>query len=366
MPEIRVVDLKKYFGKVKAVDGISFQVRDGEFVALLGPSGCGKTTTLLMLAGIYKPTSGEIWFDDQLMNNVPPRYRGVGMVFQNYALYPHMTVYENIAFPLKAKGMNHDEIDSMVKEITKKLLIDHLLDRKPTQISGGQQQRVALARALVKEPKVLLFDEPLSNLDAKLRMMMRAEIKKLQEDLGITSVYVTHDQAEAMTMASRIAIFNKGKIIQYGTPDEVYNSPNSIFVATFMGNPPMNLIYGMEFKREEGEGVLKLKNISVKLSDYQSKKVEEYGKTENLVLGFRPEDVNITKKEEGNGIWGEVYVLEPLGRDLIVNVKIEGVENLIKVFSDPTKEIREGDRIFLRLNPEALHVFDGETEITIF
>ena len=366
MPEIRVVNLKKYFGKVKAVDGISFEVKDGEFVALLGPSGCGKTTTLLMLAGIYKPTDGEIWFDDQLMNEVPPRFRQIGMVFQNYALYPHMTIYENIAFPLKAKGLSKEEIDKKVKSVAKMLLIDQLLDRKPNQISGGQQQRVALARALVKEPRVLLFDEPLSNLDAKLRMMMRAEIKKLQEELGITSVYVTHDQAEAMTMASRIAVFNAGKIVQYGTPDEVYNKPNSIFVATFIGNPPMNLIKGLEYVKENGKGYLKSEKLSFELTEKQSKLIEESGKTKNLILGFRPEHVEIKDREEGVGLWGEVYVLEPLGRDLIVNLKVEGSDELIKIFADPNKKVEEGEKVFLKLNRELLHVFDGESEKAIF
>ncbi len=366
MPKIRVVNFKKYFGKVRAVDGISFEVKDGEFVALLGPSGCGKTTTLLTLAGIYKPTAGEIWFDDQLMNDVPPRYRQVGMVFQNYALYPHMSIFENIAFPLRAKNLSKEEIRSKVIEISKKLMIDHLLDRRPSQISGGQQQRVALARALVKEPRVLLFDEPLSNLDAKLRMMMRAEIKKLQEELGITSVYVTHDQAEAMTMASRIAVFNFGKIVQYGTPDEVYNKPNSMFVATFIGNPPMNLIEGLNYKTKGGKGYLVYESVEFELPSEYSKKIEQSGKTENLVLGFRPEHVELLDEESGPGIWGEVYVLEPLGRDTIVNIKIEGVENLIKVFEDPSKKVEEGKKVFMKPKIDLIHVFDGDTERAIF
>ena len=366
MPKIRVVNFKKYFGKVKAVDGISFEVEDGEFVALLGPSGCGKTTTLLTLAGIYKPTAGEIWFDDQLMNDVPPKYRQIGMVFQNYALYPHMNIFENIAFPLRAKKLDEETIKKKVTSVAKKLMIDHLLDRKPSQISGGQQQRVALARALVKEPKVLLFDEPLSNLDAKLRMMMRAEIKKLQEDLGITSVYVTHDQAEAMTMASRIAVFNFGKIVQYGTPDEVYNHPKTMFVATFIGNPPMNLIKGLSFKVEGSKGFLISKNFKFELSEEQKNAILNYGKNENLVLGFRPEHVRISKKEEGSGIWGEVYVLEPLGRDTIVNLKVEGVEELVKIFEDPTMRVKEGEKVFLKPDPDLIHVFDGESEKAIF
>ncbi len=365
MPSIKVVDLKKYFGKVKAVDGISFEVKDGEFVSLLGPSGCGKTTTLLMLAGIYRPTGGQIWFDDQLMNDVPPRYREIGMVFQNYALYPHMSIFENIAFPLRAKKLSESEIKKRVYGIAEKLLIEKLLDRKPSQISGGQQQRVALARALIKQPKVLLFDEPLSNLDAKLRMMMRAEIKKLQEDLGITSVYVTHDQAEAMTMASRIAVFRSGKIMQYGTPDEVYNNPKSIFVATFIGNPPMNLIRGLKYIKKEGEAFLVSEKLRFKLTKKMADRVEKSGKAENLVLGFRPEHVKLLHEESGMGLWASVYVLEPLGRDLIVNLKADGVEELIKVFVETGMEISGGDRIFVKLDPKKVHVFDSESEMAI-
>jgi len=362
MPSIRVVNLKKYFGKVKAVDGISFEVKDGEFVALLGPSGCGKTTTLLMLAGIYKPTGGEIWFDDQLMNDVPPKFREIGMVFQNYALYPHMTIYENIAFPLRAKKMDEGEIKKRVYDVTKKLMIEKLLDRKPGQISGGQQQRVALARALIKQPKVLLFDEPLSNLDAKLRMMMRAEIKKLQEDLGITSVYVTHDQAEAMTMASRIVVFNKGKIMQYGTPDEVYKKPKNLFVATFIGNPAMNLIRNLSYIRKEGRAFLISENLRLELPEDVAKKIEEAKKQEGLVLGFRPEDAKIVHEESGLGFWAYVYVLEPLGRDLIINLKVSGTDELIKIFAESGTVVEKDEKVFVKLQPEEIHVFDSETE----
>ncbi|MCD6448947.1 MAG: ABC transporter ATP-binding protein [Thermotogaceae bacterium] len=362
MPTIRVVNLKKYFGKVKAVDNISFEVKDGEFVALLGPSGCGKTTTLLMLAGIYKPTGGEIWFDDQLMNNVPPKYREIGMVFQNYALYPHMTVYENIAFPLRAKKMEENEIKKRVHDVAKKLMIENLLDRKPGQISGGQQQRVALARALIKQPKVLLFDEPLSNLDAKLRMMMRAEIKKLQEDLGITSVYVTHDQAEAMTMASRIVVFSRGKIMQYGTPDEVYRKPKNIFVATFIGNPAMNLIRNLDYIKEKGKAFLVSENLRLELPEDVAKKIEESKNSGKFILGFRPEDAKIDQKESDMGFWAYVYVLEPLGRDLIINLKVIGTEELIKIFAEDEVNIKKDEKVFVKLQHGKIHIFDSETE----
>ncbi|RLE71312.1 MAG: glycerol-3-phosphate ABC transporter ATP-binding protein, partial [Thermoprotei archaeon] len=244
MVEVKLVDLCKYFGPVKAVDHLNLHIKDREFVALLGPSGCGKTTTLLMIAGIYKPTSGYIYFGDEIVNDVPPKDRNVGMVFQSYALYPHMTVFDNIAFPLKLKKVPKQEIEKKVKEVAEFLRIAELLDRKPSQLSGGQQQRVALARALAKEPQIFLMDEPLSNLDAKLRIMMRAELKRMQKELGITTIYVTHDQVEAMTMADRIAVLNLGRLQQYGTPDELYNKPSNVFVAGFIGSPPMNFIDG--------------------------------------------------------------------------------------------------------------------------
>lgn len=358
MPGIRVVNLKKYFGKVKAVDGVSFEVKDGEFVALLGPSGCGKTTTLLTLAGIYRPTAGEIYFDDVLVNDIPPKYREVGMVFQNYALYPHMTVFENIAFPLKARKLPKDEIERRVVEIARKLLIDNLLDRKPSQLSGGQQQRVALARALVKQPKVLLFDEPLSNLDANLRMLMRAEIKHLQQELGITSVYVTHDQAEAMTMASRIAVFNQGKLIQYGTPEEIYERPKNIFVASFIGNPPTNFLKGFSIFVESNQTILKRDDTTLKIP--KAVKVE----LREVVVGIRPEHCGISPKPEENSIPGTVYVVEPLGRDIIVNVQTDRGE-ILKVFGEQGKVPRVGERVFLVPQLEKVHLFDPETEETI-
>jgi multiple sugar transport system ATP-binding protein len=236
MAKVKLVNVVKKFGKVVAVDHVSFDVRDGEFFALLGPSGCGKTTTLRLIAGLEAPDEGEIWIDDKLVNDLPPKDRDVAMVFQNYALYPHMTVFDNIAFPLMVRkrevGLTNEEIRRRVMEIAKLLQIDHLLNRKPSQLSGGEQQRVALARTLVRRPKVWLLDEPMSNLDAKLRVTMRGELKKLQKELGVTTIYVTHDQVEAMSMADRIAVMNKGRILQIGTPDELFWRPADAFVAT--------------------------------------------------------------------------------------------------------------------------------------
>ncbi|HDM75760.1 MAG TPA: ABC transporter ATP-binding protein, partial [Deltaproteobacteria bacterium] len=250
MISVTLKNLKKYFGSIKAVDDLNLKVKEGEFMVLLGPSGCGKTTTLLTIAGFYRPTSGEVYFNERKVNNLPPRSRNIGMVFQSYALYPHMKVLDNIAFPLKLKKLPRREWHEKVKKVARLLQIDELLDRMPAQLSGGQQQRVALARALVKEPQLLLLDEPLSNLDAKLRILMRAELKRLQKDLGITTIFVTHDQIEAMTMADRIAVLRSGKLQQVGTPTELYDEPVNIFVASFIGTPPMNLISGRIEKKD--------------------------------------------------------------------------------------------------------------------
>jgi len=233
---VALKDLCKRFGKVVAVDNLNLEVEHSEFICLLGPSGCGKTTTLLMVAGIYKPTRGYVYFDDRIVNELPPKDRNIGMVFQSYALYPHMTVFDNITFPLKLKKVSRGEMERRAQRVADMLGIGQLMDRKPAQLSGGQQQRVAVARALVKEPDILLFDEPLSNLDAKLRLRMRGELKRLQMELGITSIYVTHDQVEAMTMADRIAVMNEGMLQAYASPEQLYDHPETMFVAAFIGS----------------------------------------------------------------------------------------------------------------------------------
>lgn len=249
MAGVRTQGLKTYFGKVKAVDGVDLDVQDGEFIVLLGPSGCGKTTLMRTIAGLERPTAGEVWIGDELVNDLPPRARKVAMVFQSYALYPHKTVFQNIAFPLQAIKMDRAKIRERVEWAAHMLGISHLLGRKPRELSGGEQQRVALARAIVREPNVFLLDEPLSNLDAKLRHQARDELKQFHRRVKTTTIYVTHDQVEAMGLGDRIAVMNAGKIRQIGTPAEVYNHPADTFVATFLGSPPMNLI-------EQGERIL--------------------------------------------------------------------------------------------------------------
>ncbi|WP_219975533.1 ABC transporter ATP-binding protein, partial [Rubrobacter xylanophilus] len=244
MPEVEIVleNLTKRFDSFVAVDGIDLAVASGEFVALLGPSGCGKTTTLLTIAGIYRPTEGRVLFDGRDVSRLAPRERNLGMVFQSYALYPHMSVYDNLVFPLRLAKVPAKDMRARAERVADLLDISELLDRKPGQLSGGQQQRVALGRALIKEPDALLFDEPLSNLDARLRLTTRTEIKRLQQELGITSIFVTHDQTEAMTMADRIAVINRGRLESYASPDDTYNRPRTRFVAGFVGNPPMNFL----------------------------------------------------------------------------------------------------------------------------
>ncbi|MBI5042493.1 MAG: ABC transporter ATP-binding protein [Nitrospirae bacterium] len=242
MAKVELIGLKKYFGHVKAVDGIDLEIKDGEFLALLGPSGSGKTTLMRLFAGLESPTEGSILIDGKNVNDAPPRERGIAMVFQSYALYPHKSVFKNISFPLKVEGLNKEDIKKKVEWAAGLLHIGHLLERMPSQISGGEKQRVAIARALVRRPKVLLMDEPLSNLDAKVRHMAREELKLFQRDIGVTTIYVTHDQAEAMGLGDRIAVMNAGRISQIGAPDEIYNEPSDTFVAGFVGIPPMNFI----------------------------------------------------------------------------------------------------------------------------
>ncbi len=358
MVRVRLENLTKVFGKVVAVNNLNLDIKDGEFVALLGPSGCGKTTTLLMIAGIYKPTKGYIYFDDQVVNDLPPKDRNIGMVFQSYALYPHMTVYDNIAFPLKLKGLSKDYIDKKVHEVAKLLRIENLLDRKPAQLSGGQQQRVALARALAKEPQLFLMDEPLSNLDAKLRIYMRAELKRLQRELGITTIYVTHDQVEAMTMADRIAVMRHGVLQQYGTPDELYNNPANVFVAGFIGAPPMNFLEA-SVEEQDGKIVLAASGMRIELPDHMAEALRKAGPPAEVIVGIRPEDITV-----GKGPYkGVVYVTEPLGRDVLVHLRVG--DDIVRAFAPPGTEHEIGATLSFDINMEKLHVFDKASEKAI-
>jgi len=353
--KVELENLSKRWGSVVGADSINLDIGDGEFVAFLGPSGCGKTTTLLMVAGIYKPTEGFIRFDGHVVNHVAPKDRNVGMVFQSYALYPHMTVFQNISYPLKLKKTPKEEMQERAQRVADMMGIGHLMDRKPAQLSGGQQQRVALGRALVKEPALLLFDEPLSNLDARLRLSMRSEIKRLQMELGITSIYVTHDQVEAMTMADRIAVMKEGRLHAYATPEVLYDQPRTLFIGGFVGNPPMNFVE-VEVTRENGDYHARREGFDVVVPPDRGEKVVGKGQ---ITLGIRPEDITIADK----GISGEIYVVEPLGRDDLINVHF-GEAN-VHVLADPTLGLRMGQTVTLDFNTHKVQFFDPQTEMSL-
>jgi ABC-type sugar transport system ATPase subunit len=350
--EVLLQDLSKHFGSVIAVDDVTLDIKDGEFVAFLGPSGCGKTTTLLMVAGIYKPTTGIVQFDDRVVNHLPPRERKIGMVFQSYALYPHMTVYENLIFPMRLSKVPKSEMQARAHETATMLGIEPLLERRPGELSGGQQQRVALGRALAKQPDLLLFDEPLSNLDARLRLSMRGEIKRLQMELGITSIYVTHDQVEAMTMADRIAVIRNGRLQAYATADQLYDEPRTLFIGGFIGNPPMNFL-DVEVSQEADGYHVRREAFDMVVSSERGQKVADRGR---VILGIRPEDITLGAE----GIPGEAYVVEPLGRDDLVDVHIAGAS--VHVLADPKLGLRMGDQVQLTFDTEKVQFFDPDSE----
>ena len=331
----------KRHGAFTALHGIDLAIRPGEFFALLGPSGSGKTTTLRILAGLETADAGRVVVDGEDVTDREPGERDVAMVFQSYALYPHMTVAGNIGFPLNMVGTPKAEVIAAVRDAAAKVRIDHLLDRRPGQLSGGQQQRCALARAIVRKPRLFLLDEPLSNLDAKLRVETRVELRKLQRALGATAVYVTHDQEEAMTIADRLAVFMEGRIVQVGTPGEVFARPASVAVAGFLGNPAMNLIPG----RVSG-GELEVAGHAIPLGF-------DPGTDGEVTVGVRPGAVRVAD----SGIPGRVYLIEDLGDTMIVDVEIGG--RLVKMRSDHRPPVREGDAVRLAFPPDAVHLFDS-------
>ncbi|HDH02724.1 MAG TPA: ABC transporter ATP-binding protein [Actinobacteria bacterium] len=358
---VEIKNLSKAWDGVVGADNINLDISDGDLVAFLGPSGCGKTTTLLMVAGIYKPSGGTISFDGQVVNEVAPKDRGIGMVFQSYALYPHMSVFGNISYPLKLQKVDKAGIKQRVQKVADMMGIGDLLDRKIAQLSGGQQQRVSLGRALVKEPQLLLFDEPLSNLDARLRLTMRGEIKRLQSDLGITSIYVTHDQVEAMTMADKIAVMSKGVLQAYDVPEALYDRPKTLFVAGFVGNPPMNFL-DVEVTGSDGEFRARSEAIDLVLPPDRAEKAAAIkGK---VAMGLRPEDVDLVSDASpgaaGLTLGGMVEGVEPLGREDLVGVSINGVE--MRVLVDKTKGVKVGDNIELAVDTSKIQLFDKETE----
>jgi len=335
LTKLEIRNLSKYYGNAKVLNDFSLEIQSGEFMVLLGPSGCGKTTVLRCIAGLLEATTGEIYIGDKLVNDLPPKDRDVAMVFQNYALYPHMTVFDNIAFPLKMRKASKQHRNERVKDIANLLEITNLLDRKPRQLSGGQMQRVALGRALVREPKVFLMDEPLSNLDAKLRAYMRAEIKKLQRKVRITTVYVTHDQSEAMSMADNIAVLESGLLQQLGTPEQIYNEPKNAFVASFIGSPSINFLK-CELVVIDSEVYFRLHGTLLELPSTISQAFRDATNTE-ITVGIRPKDVVLLNNENFNGLklMGLISFTEMLGDYVIMDVKI-GNNNSIRVANSST------------------------------
>ena len=344
MASVTLNEITKRWGDFTAVDQVSLEVRDQEFMVLLGPSGCGKTTTMRMVAGLEEPSEGEIFIGEKMVHDELPKDRDVAMVFQNYGLYPHMSVYENIRYPLKVRKVNKSLHAEQVRIAAEKVQLGHLLKRRPRELSGGQSQRVALARAIVRTPTVFLMDEPLSNLDAKLRVNMRAELKHLQHELKITTIYVTHDQIEAMTLADRVAVMNEGVISQLDTPERIYNDPANLFVAGFIGSPSMNLIPG-----KMREGTFEQGEFSIMLAR---------GDHEQCVLGIRPEDMEITRP--GDGIFSaKVYSFELTGESTLITVILGDERIIVRGPKDYRVEIDE--QVGILLNPENCFLFDSET-----
>ena len=356
MVEVRLEKVTKTFGKVIAVDNASLMFEDKKLTTVVGPSGCGKTTLLRMVAGLEMPTRGNVYIGDKLVNEVPPWDRNIAMVFQSYALYPHMSVFGNIAFPLRASKRPKEEIKKRVTDTAELLGIPELLDRKPRELSGGQMQRVALGRAIVREPDVFLMDEPLSNLDAKLRVYMRAEIKKLQRVLGVTTIYVTHDQAEAMTIGNTLVVMKDGKIRCIGDPDTVYSKPKDTFVATFIGSPAMNLLEG-DFERDKG--LFLTESLKHKLPSNVIKVTREKGASK-LILGIRPEDIVVADFKAKGFVKTEVYMIEPLGRELLLSLKIG--QHIIKAIAPTDIKLEIGGVAWMKFDETKLHVFDGKTD----
>ncbi len=366
MVDVHLRGIVKRFGKTIAVNGIDLDIRNGEFIVLLGPSGCGKTTTLRVIAGLEKPDEGKVLFGDRDVTYLPPRERNVSMVFQSYAIWPHMKVYDNIAFPLKIKKFPKEEIDKRVKWAAELLQISELLDRYPHQLSGGQRQRVAVARAIVVEPDVLLMDEPLSNLDALLRVKMRSELKKLQRRIKVTTIYVTHDQVEAMTMGDRIAVMNKGKIQQVGTPEEIYLKPANVFVAGFVGTPQMNF-FDASVEIKDKNVVLDAGDFKVVLTEEYIPLLKEYN-SKTVIVGIRPEHIypeghlpSTAKKI--SWIEGVVDFVEALGSDTILHLNTGSRILVVKISGSHHYEM--GSRVRVALDLSNIHVFDKNTQLSL-
>ena len=346
---IRFQNVSKTFGDTLVVDDLSLEIDEGEFVVLLGPSGCGKTTTLRMLAGLETVTSGDIYIQDERINDVQTQHRDLAMVFQSYALYPHMTIAENIAYPLRVRKLDKDERTKRVNQVARMLEIEPLLSRKPRQLSGGERQRVALARAIVREPRAYLMDEPLSNLDARLRVQMRGELKRLQHQLGTTTIYVTHDQAEAMTLATRVAVMSRGRLQQFDTPLTIYNRPANRFVAEFVGSPSMNFIEG---KIENNIFV----NGSIRLPVTKPNR-------DQITIGIRPEHIRVFTEPQDGAIPANVYVTELMGNETFVFLSVGNNRLIARAPADFRAELES--LVWLQIESEKAHFFDPQTGLSI-
>ena len=377
MAEIKLEHITKRFGDVVAVDDVNLEIHDQEFVVFVGPSGCGKTTTLRAIAGLEHPDEGDIFIDGNRVNTLSPADRDIAFVFQFYALYPHLTVYDNIAFPLKAVKAPKSEIQERVKEVTAILQIQAMLDRKPSHLSGGEMQRVALGRAMVRRPKAFLMDEPMSNLDAKLRVDMRTELKRLQHRLGATTIFVTHDQVEAMSMADRIVIMHQGSLQQIGTPQEVYNQPQTVFVAQFMGSPSMNLINGKVQAQtglnpdssEEGEPALHLNHTDVWI-ELSAEQISRIGQSDEIIFGVRPEHIVVSKEPMEQGCKASVHLVEALGSVNIIDIFLgENPETgdlvLLRARTHPAFKPDVGQSVWFDFDAKQVRLFDRQTEQVI-
>ena len=370
MATVRLENITKRFGNLTALDDITLDIRDEEFFVLLGQTGAGKTTTLRCIAGLDKPEEGTIYLDGVSVNDKTPAERDVAFVFQSHILYPHLSVYENMAFPLHPRKLSSEEIDRRVRDIAQMLHIEHLLMRTPNQLSGGETQRVGLGRAMVRRPQVFLMDEPISNLDAKLRTEMRAEIRWRQRDLGTTTFYVTHDQVEAMSMADRIAILEAGRIQQLGTPADIYNHPANLFVAGFVGNPSMNCIPS-DISAANGELRLTLaSNVgsgnSITIQDEKiAKTLNDINPDRDVVFGVHPEDVIVSHQSVSNAFQAEVYSVEPLGAETIVEVTLgtdaTGSHTILKACTAPNFEAEIGQHLYVTFVADRMHFFDETT-----
>jgi multiple sugar transport system ATP-binding protein len=363
MSQVVIRNANKMYGDVHAVKDVSLQIRDKEFMVFVGPSGCGKTTTLRMVAGLEAITSGDILIGDRVVNDLAPMDRDIAMVFQNYALYPHMSVYDNMAFGLKMRKFDKAEIKRRVERAAAILDIGMLLARKPRQLSGGQRQRVALGRAIVRDPQVFLFDEPLSNLDAKLRVQMRVELKKLHDRLGTTAIYVTHDQVEAMTLGDRVVVMRDGWVQQVGEPLELYNTPANKFVAGFIGSPAMNFA-NVSLTGSNGAVYAQNAGLKIKLPDEIARRLDGHN-TREVILGIRPEDLTLAGPGDSADLSfeGVAEVVEQLGSEIILDMKVG--DGMMVASVEPNVKVKMHDTLRLAMRPSRLHVFDKTSEAAI-